>query len=583
MKNLIRGVWVGALTILSAAAHPVDDAMEAFAADWVRGNPVLASRTQYFTGAEQAALEGQLTPVTSEYKAERAAQAAAGLAMIRALDTTGAPESTLRAKRTLEWLLEDYVREAQFDDFYFPLNQFTGVQRYLVSYLASSMPIRHAGDARNYAARIGQMGGVMTDARVEMERREAQGMLLPDFILRATIRQMELFLAPEPADNLLATSFERRAAELSDLTAAERERLLAAVVSDLTESVYPAYRDALATLERQLKQATADAGIWRLPRGAEAYASKLRHYTNGDMTPQEIHELGLAEVARIEAEMDAILRDQGLTEGSVNARYKELEARIQPTGTDDPRPMLLSQYAEMVDDAVARSQSLFDMMPRAPVVVRREPLFSEASAAAHYSVPAADGSVPGIFWVPLPGEPYRMISRRSLAYHEAVPGHHFQLALQQEMEELPKWWSNRIFGSNSAYSEGWALYAEWLANDEGWYEGDPIGKLGYLSSELLRARRLVVDTGLHAFKWTRQQVIDYGISVSETERYVVYAGQATSYKVGQLTIVKLRREAEARLGDKFDLPTFHNIVLRGASAPLEIVRDDVEAWIAAQE
>jgi uncharacterized protein (DUF885 family) len=236
-----------------------------------------------------------------------------------------------------------------------------------------------------------------------------------------------------------------------------------------------------------------------------------------------------------------------------------------------------------VEDAKVRAAPMFDMLPRAPVIVKREPPFSEANAAAHYSTPAADGSMPGIFWVPLPGKPYRMISRRSLTYHEAVPGHHFQLALQQEMAGLPKWWAKRVFGGNSAYSEGWALYAEWLAHDDGWYEGDPIGRLGYLDSELLRARRLVVDTGIHAFKWTRQQVIDYGIKVSEAERYVVYPGQACSYKVGQLTIVELRRDAEKRLGEKFSLPAFHNIILRGACAPLQVVRADVEAWVQSLE
>ncbi len=166
-----------------------------------------------------------------------------------------------------------------------------------------------------------------------------------------------------------------------------------------------------------------------------------------------------------------------------------------------------------------------------------------------------------------------------MAYHEAIPGHHFQLALAQEMTDLPRWWKYRVLGGNSAYTEGWALYAEWLAHDEGWYEGDRVGELGYLSSELKRARRLVVDTGLHAFKWTRQQVIDYGISPSEADRYIVWPGQACSYKVGQLRIVALRRDAEERLGQKFSLPKFHNIILRGAGAPLDLVADDVETWI----
>ncbi len=570
------------LTALVAVAHPIEDAMEAFAAAWVRGNPVLASRTQYFEGALQDELDGRLTPVTAEYLAERAALAARGLAELRAMDATDAPETTRRAKRVMEWLLADHVREAQFADYHFPLNQFTGVQRYLVGYMASSMPIRHRRDAENYVARVGQFGALIDDARVEMERREAKGLLLPDFILRATIEQMERFVEPSPADNLLATSLAERLDAIKGVGPAEREALLKAVVGHVETSVYPAFRRAARLLEAQLAQSTSAAGLHRLPGGDDAYRSRLRHYTNGDLTPREIHEIGLAEVERIEAQMDEILRDQGLADGGIERRYRQLEKRLQPA-EPDPRPRLLREYVDMVEDAVVRSQPLFDMMPRAPVVVKREPPFSEANAAAHYSVPAADGSVPGIFWVPLPGPEFRIISRRSLAYHEAVPGHHFQLALQQEMADLPKWWANRIFGTNSAYSEGWALYAEWLADDESWYEGDSIGRLGYLHSDLLRARRLVVDTGLHAFGWSRQRVIDYGISVSEAERYVVFAGQATSYKIGQLTILRLRREAEARLGESFSLPAFHNVILRGASAPLEIVRDDVAAWIAGRE
>ena len=570
------------LTAVTVAAHPIDDALERFAAEWVRGDPVKASSSQYFEGAEQDALDGRLTPVTAAYRAERVALATRGLAELRAMDQAAASAETLRALRVMEWLVEDYLREAQFADYQFPLNQFTGVQRRLISYLSSSMPIRHLRDAENYASRIDQLGGVIDDARIEMERRADKGLLLPDFILKATIKQMERFVEPAPGDNLLATSLTERLAKLPGVATADESALRAAVVEDLEASIYPAYRRAIATLRGQLAVARSDAGLSFLPGGEEAYVSRLRHYTNGDLSPREIHDLGREEVARIELEMDRILQSFGLVEGTVNERYVELEARLQPA-EEDPRPTLLQEYADMVDDAVARSLPLFDELPKAPVVVKREPPFSEANAAAHYSMPAADGSLPGVFWVPLPGKPYRMISRRTLAYHEAVPGHHFQLALQQEMTELPKWWANRIFGSNSAYSEGWALYAEWLAHDEGWYEGDPIGRLGYLSSELLRARRLVVDTGLHAFEWTRQEVIDAGISVSETERYVVYPGQACSYKIGQLTIVNLRREAESRLGPQFSLPAFHNIILRGASAPLEIVRGDVEAWIESME
>jgi uncharacterized protein (DUF885 family) len=237
----------------------------------------------------------------------------------------------------------------------------------------------------------------------------------------------------------------------------------------------------------------------------------------------------------------------------------------------------------MVRDAQHRSDALFNLKPAAPVDVRREPPLTEAAAAAHYSLPAPDGSRPGIFWVPMRGPNFDVIRMRSLSYHEAVPGHHFQLAIQQEQKDLPKFRSQRIFGGGSAHSEGWGLYAERLAVEQGWYEGDVPGLLGALGSELFRARRLVVDTGMHAKGWTREQAIDYGIGSQEVERYIAWPGQATAYMVGMLRILELRDKARAELGDKFSLPAFHDVVLRAGSVPLDVLGDLVDQWIAKQK
>ena len=238
----------------------------------------------------------------------------------------------------------------------------------------------------------------------------------------------------------------------------------------------------------------------------------------------------------------------------------------------------------MVRDAEKRSEAVFDLRPKAPVTVIREPAFSESSAAAHYSDPAPDGSQPGIYWLPLadlsPRVTWLGTGLKSTAYHEAIPGHHFQLALQQETTSLPRYLKLGIFGFNSAYIEGWALYAERLADENGWYEGDLPGRLGFLNMQLFRARRLVVDTGLHEMKWTRQQVIDYGFTPTETERYIVWPGQACSYMIGQLRILELREKAKAALGAKFSIKEFHNLVLGGGSMPLEVLGQEVERWIA---
>ena len=231
-------------------------------------------------------------------------------------------------------------------------------------------------------------------------------------------------------------------------------------------------------------------------------------------------------------------------------------------------------------DNQRRSQALFNLQPKAPVVVRREPALTERTAAAHYNAPAPDGSRPGTFWVPLPGPLFEIPSMRSLAVHEAVPGHHFQIALQQEQDDLPRWRQRRIFGGGSAHSEGWALYAERLAIDAGWYADDPHALLGALGSQLFRARRLVVDTGLHAKRWTRQQAIDYGIGAQEVERYVANPGQACAYMVGMLHILQLRDAARQRLGDRYTLKGFHDVVLKTGSVPLAVLTEVVQQWAA---
>jgi uncharacterized protein (DUF885 family) len=278
----------------------------------------------------------------------------------------------------------------------------------------------------------------------------------------------------------------------------------------------------------------------------------------------------------------------GYADGGIEARMKALDARLQPPKEPDPRPALLQRYAEIVADALKRSEPLFNLKPSAPVEVRREPPLTEASAAAHYTLPAPDGSRPGIFWVPLRGPEFEIAGMRTLAYHEAVPGHHFQLAIQQEQTGLPKYRAQRIFGGGSAHSEGWGLYAERLAIEQGWYEGgdttaDLQSLLGALDAQLFRARRLVVDTGIHTLGWTRQQGIDYGIPATEVERYVAWPGQACAYMIGMLRIVELRDQAQAALGNKFSLPAFHDVVLKNGSVPLDVLGQVVERWTAAQK
>jgi uncharacterized protein (DUF885 family) len=305
----------------------------------------------------------------------------------------------------------------------------------------------------------------------------------------------------------------------------------------------------------------------------------LRRSTTTERSADDIHRLGLKEVDRIEKEMDVLLRQLGYREGAVKDRMQKLETDAQPPAAPDPRPALISRYEDILRDAEKRAALIFDLRPAAPVEVRREPPFTEKSAAAHYTVPARDGSRPGIFWAPLPGPMYPILEMRTLVYHEAVPGHHFQIELQNEMQDLPRFRRDRLFGFISAHGEGWALYAEQLAAESGWYENDLKGHLGQLDAELFRARRLVVDTGLHAEHWTRQQAIDCGIKPSEVERYVVWPGQACSYKIGMLKILELRAKARRELGGKFSLKEFHNAVLRAGTVPLSVLEQVISDYI----
>ncbi|MGH7683237.1 MAG: DUF885 domain-containing protein, partial [Vulcanimicrobiaceae bacterium] len=295
------------------------------------------------------------------------------------------------------------------------------------------------------------------------------------------------------------------------------------------------------------------------------------------LSAKEIHEIGLREVARIEREMNAILVQLGYTGGAIDERIARLNASLQLPPADDERAAILTRLQEIIDDAERRSREHFALRPRSPVTVRREPEFSERSAAAHYTPPAPDGTLPGIYWVPLAEVdtkvPWLGIGFKSTAYHEAIPGHHFQLAIQGEAESLPHFRKRSAFGFDSSYGEGWALYAERLADENGWYDGDLPSRLGFLEMQLFRARRLVVDTGLHEMRWTRERAIEYGITAAEVERYIAWPGQACSYMLGQLRILELRERAKAALGERFSIKEFHDIVLGGGTMPLDVLEE----------
>jgi len=597
LKRLLAVLFT--FTAAALAAHAAEANFDAWAEDftarWVRQNPQLATRTQYFTGAEQDALDRQLT-LAGAFGGNvgvKAAQLEARLAAEGLAELNKFPASSLTPRQRtsaeiIRWTLNDSISSAQFAVNRFVFEQLDGLHLGLVQFLTTGHPIRNRRDVENYLARLALVGARLDDGIAEAKSAQAAGVIPPRFIIERTLGQIDGFLAvPEAKNVFVETLGERIDALGTAISAEDRAQFVAAAQQEVHATILPAFGRIRTLLAAQLPSATDDAGAWRLPHGAAFYTSNLASMTTTSMTPAEIHAIGLREVARISAEMDKILNQLGFKDGSLQSRIEQLNTKLMPPLEPDPRPALIKQVSDVIRDAERRSADAFDLRPKSPVIVLREPAFSEASAAAHYTDPAPDGSKPGIYWLPLadlsPRATWLGAGLKSTAYHEAIPGHHFQLAIQQESTELPRYLKLGIFGFNSAYIEGWALYAERLADENGWYDGDLPGRLGFLNMQLFRARRLVVDTGLHEMKWTRQQVIDYGFTVAETERYIVWPGQACSYMIGQLRILELREKAKKELGAKFSIKEFHNLVLGGGSMPLAVLGQEVDRWIAARK
>jgi uncharacterized protein (DUF885 family) len=570
-----------ALVYPRAQAGSIDDFFRAFTDEWVRLNPNIATSTRYFTGEEQDALETQLTPLTRDWRHKRVDLARRGLANLAKFDRATMTEAQRVSADLMQWQLEVVVEGQKYEDYAFPLDQFQGANIELVNTLTVVHPLNTEKDAVTYVTRLGEVEKRMDEATAEARELGAKGLIPPRFIVRTTIAQLRQFISTPPAQNPYVTAFWDRMTASGAIPQARREELRAAATTITADEIYPAWKKAIAVLEPLVAKTTDDAGLWRLKGGDAAYAYNLRRFTTTTLTPDEIHQIGLREVARLEKEMDATFRKIGRTTGTVKERIAQLEKDLAYPLTEAGRMQIMADVNGMITDAQKRSMLLFDRVPRAPVVARPYPAFRENTAAASYNGPARDGSRPGTFQIPLRPSNMTKFSLRSLVYHETVPGHHFQIALELENETAPRFRQIRALGGIPALSEGWGLYAERLAAESGWYDNDPEGYLGYLDSILFRARRLVVDTGLHAKKWTRQQAIDYGIEPSEVDRYVVYPGQACAYMIGQLKIVELRDKAQTALGNRFSPKAFHNVVLMTGTVPLPLLERQVEAYITA--
>jgi uncharacterized protein (DUF885 family) len=489
----------------------------------------------------------------------------------------------------LDWFLTDQVEGEKWQWHNYPVNQLFGVQNQFPSFMANTHRLLSRQDCDYYLMRLDALPKKFEQLIDGLKVREGKQILPPRFVIDEVLKEMSEFVAKPASENILATSFKTRANKIAKLSDSERDDFQKRVEAGITERVYPAYRKLIDYLKGIAPKTTTDDGVWKLPDGDAFYAYALRSNTTTNMKPQDVHELGLRELTRIETEMRGILDANGFANIPIGEAMDKLtkDPRFLFPNDDNGRADALAVYSKLIDTATERSKQLFMTFPKAKCEVRRVPEFKEAtSAGAYYNAGAQDGTRPGIFFANLRDmNEIPKWDMPTLAYHEGVPGHHWQISIAQELTDVPQF---RKIIPFTAYAEGWALYTEWLAKKAGWYDTDPFGDLGRLRAELFRAVRLVVDTGIHAKRWTREQAIAYmrektGMGekevTSEIERYIVNPGQACAYKIGMLKIQELRARAEQALGDKFDQRAFHEAVLKDGALPLEILEEQVNDYI----
>lgn len=499
-------------------------------------------------------------------------------------------DEALLSYDVFDYFMSQYVVDGErFLYHSLPVNQMFGIQSSLPNFMVDQHVIEDNTGAEHYIARLQQFDDVFSQVIEGLRLREQRDILPPQFAVQKVLKQMREFIDKPAVEHLLASHFAGRMAALTDkLDAAQREQLEAEVIAAVSEDVYPAYRELIAYLESIEPRASSNDGVWRLPDGDEYYATQVAFHTSTEMTPEQIHQIGLSEVERIAAEMEAILQSEGLREGTIGARVQQLARRPDQlyTDSDAGREQILADYQAILDEIDAGMAAVFNLRPETAVEVRRVPEFSQDTApGAYYQGPSLDGERPGVFFANLRNvDEIPKFGMRTLAYHEGIPGHHFQIALTQELEDLPMF---RRLIPMTVFAEGWALYAEQLAWEMG-YQDDPLDNLGRLQAEMFRAVRLVVDTGMHYKRWSREQSIQYMLDhtgmgddevTAEIERYLVNPGQALAYKIGMLKILELRAYARSELGKQFDLKAFHDQVLTHGALPMYLLERVVRDWV----
>jgi len=493
----------------------------------------------------------------------------------------------------LDYFLSIQVEGDRFRDHDFPVNQMAGIQSSLPSFMSETHQVNNRHDADAYIARLDKFPQKFDQVIEGLRLRESKGVLPPKFTVDGVLKQMDGFVGVPAEQNMLYTSFKEKLDKIApeQIAQADRDALLARVAASVQNSVYPAYHSLIDYFTSLQPKAQRNDGAWSLPDGDAYYAWCVRMHTTTDMTPEQVHTLGLSEVARISGEMDAILKDKGLVEGSIGARVQQLAHAPESTfpSTPEGKAAMLKQYQAILDEVNSGLGDAFDVRPKLGVQVKAVPAFAEKTAPGAYYEPGSfDGTRPGTFFANMRDTSETpKFAMRTLAYHEGIPGHHFQISIAQDLQGVP--FFRRVLPF-TAYAEGWALYSERLAWELG-FEKDPLDNLGRLRDEMMRGVRLVVDSGIHYKHWSREQAIAYmmentGMAESdvtaEIERYFVDPGQALAYKAGMLKILELREKAKQALGPKFTLAKFHDQVLTHGALPLALLERVIDDWIKQQ-
>ncbi len=536
---------------------------------------------------------GKLADYTKEEEERSIAELRAARAGLDAYGPEGLEGQELLTWKIAAWFFDDLLRQAELRYSGYRVNQISGVTVNLPQFLTDTHVIKNEKSVRRYLSRLAEFGRVLRETHERVIDDRANGVIPPDFVIEKALVGMNKFIEGGAEQNPLVTTLKPKLESLEDVDDQTAHQLVGQATELVSAEVIPGYRAMITLFESMLPEATHDAGIWRLPNGEAIYAANLRSNTTTQYSPEDIHATGLAEVDRIEGEMLDILDGEGITGASFAERVRSVmeDPAHQFPNTDEGRAEMIAYLEDFDQKVMAIAADYFITIPPQPLEIVRVPEYSQdSSPGGYYNGPALDGSRPGRFYInqkDTADNPRWTLP--TLMIHEGSPGHHFQISTSQLIEGVPLL---RRLSPFNAFSEGWALYSERIAKtDMGLYDDDPLGDLGRLQAEMFRAVRLVVDTGMHAKKWSREDAIEYMISKTgmtteevtrEIERYVVWPGQATAYKTGQLALLDMRQDAEEALGERFDLREFHEAVLMNGAMPLDILKDNLAEWAATQ-